>query len=252
MQKTLAVTAQCSTVMDVSKPLPLANLPLPDGGTLPIIVRINPRARRILMRLDPFSRTAIVTSPSKRRVSDAIAFAQGNGAWAQQKLDALPTRSPFADGECISLRGDPVVIRRIESRVRADVRDGFLTMGCHSDDLAGRVRQTLIGYARDDIKRSVSHYAGTLGVKPRSIVLKDTRARWGSCSAKGNLNFSWRLIFAPPFVLDYVVAHEVCHLKEMNHGPQFWAAVQALFGDHKDARDWLKQHGARLMAIGRA
>jgi predicted metal-dependent hydrolase len=232
--------------------MPSANLALPNGENLPLIVRINPRARRILMRLDPVSRTAIVTSPSKWGVSEAIAFAQGNGAWAQEKLSALPVRSQFSAGECIPLRGGIVVIRRVDSRTRPVLRDGVLTIGCHNDDLSDRVRRTLIGFAREDIKQSVGRHAAALGVKPRSIALKDTRARWGSCSAKGNLNFSWRLVFAPPFVLDYVAAHEVCHLKEMNHGPLFWSHVQTLFGDHKAARDWLRQNGARIQALGRA
>jgi predicted metal-dependent hydrolase len=94
-------------------------------------------------------------------------------------------------------------------------------------------------------------HAEKLGVKPSRITVRDTASRWGSCSSARTLSFSWRLILAPDFVLDYVVAHEVAHLREMNHSPRFWAHVKALVGDERPHRAWLRAEGAKLHAFGR-
>ena len=105
--------------------------------------------------------------------------------------------------------------------------------------------------ARREIGVRARAKAGQLGMPIKAIALRDTRTRWGSCSRKGGLTFSWRLILAPEFVLDYVVAHEVAHLKEMNHGPRFWALCESLTtADAKVARAWLRANGGALHAYG--
>lgn len=100
--------------------------------------------------------------------------------------------------------------------------------------------------ARKDIFYRVHHHAANLNIYPKRIIVRDQATRWGSCSSTGNLSFSWRLIFAPSYVLDYVAAHEVAHLREMNHGPRFWRVVRETMPDMQRARGWLKQHGAEL------
>ena len=104
--------------------------------------------------------------------------------------------------------------------------------------------------ARKMIAERVEVHAGRLKVDPRRITIRDTRTRWGSCSSKGHLNFSWRLILAPPEILDYVVAHEVAHLIEMNHSGAFWTLVEQSYGPHTRARTWLRQNGRQLHAVG--
>lgn len=104
--------------------------------------------------------------------------------------------------------------------------------------------------ARDDLVASVARHANTLGVRPTRLSVKEIRSRWGSCSVDGALSFSWRVVLAPPFVLDYLAAHEVAHLKEMNHSRRFWALVKRAIPNYDRGRTWLHQHGAGLHAVG--
>jgi hypothetical protein len=110
-----------------------------------------------------------------------------------------------------------------------------------------RVEDWLKKQAKSWLKRRVDYYAAELGIQPGKITVRDASSRWGSCSTSGNLSFSWRLIMAPSYVLDYVAAHEVAHLKEMNHGPRFWRLVERLLGDNgDDAQAWLRDYGSSL------
>ena len=103
--------------------------------------------------------------------------------------------------------------------------------------------------AKEYIPKRVAYYAGLLGVDYNTITIRDQKTRWGSCSSKGNLSFSWRLILAPPKVLDYVVVHELCHRLEMNHSPRFWALVESMIPDYKTHRKWLKENGEKLSIL---
>lgn len=100
--------------------------------------------------------------------------------------------------------------------------------------------------AKEYIPKRVAYYAGLLAIDYNTITIRDQKTRWGSCSSKGNLSFSWRLILAPPKVLDYVVVHELCHRMEMNHSPRFWALVESIMPDYKTHRKWLKENGEKL------
>ncbi len=113
-----------------------------------------------------------------------------------------------------------------------------------------RVGDHLKALARADLLAAVERHAAALGRRPARVVLRDTTSRWGSCSSRGTLSFSWRLVLAPPFVLDYLAAHEVAHLAEMNHGPVFWDHCRRLCPRSDEARAWLKANGAGLHAIG--
>jgi predicted metal-dependent hydrolase len=118
--------------------------------------------------------------------------------------------------------------------------------------VARRVTNWLRGEARRDLERAVTRHAEALRRKPTRIRVADPKSRWGSCSSKGVLTFSWRLVLAPPRVLDYLVAHEVAHLKEMNHGSKFWALVERLDPDYEVARAWLNNSGVALSSVGRS
>ena len=112
--------------------------------------------------------------------------------------------------------------------------------------LVGRVRLA----AERRLITSVGPHATALGVTPRAIRLKDTRSRWGSCAPDGTLAFSWRLVMAPDWVLDYVVAHEVAHLRELNHSARFWAHVDRLTPHRDAAVEWLRVEGPALLRVG--
>jgi predicted metal-dependent hydrolase len=115
-----------------------------------------------------------------------------------------------------------------------------------------RLKDWLLEQARADLDASVTRHSRMLGVKARSISLRDQTSRWGSCTAGGLLSFSWRLILAPSHVLDYVAAHEVAHLVEMNHGPRFWKHVSRCMPRLEEAKRWLRSHGADLHRYGAA
>jgi len=133
----------------------------------------------------------------------------------------------------------PVRIINGEIRVRGDPAH-----------LARRVRDHLVSTARAELAPRARRLAAQIGREIRRVSVRDTKSRWGSCSGRGNLSFSWRLILAPEAVLDYVVAHEVAHLAEMNHGPRFWRLVESLVPGSAGPRSWLKQHRDRLLAYG--
>jgi hypothetical protein len=126
----------------------------------------------------------------------------------------------------------------------------IIAVASEAPHVARRVKEFLQREARRDLSVAVKHYTEALGVPARRITVRDTKSRWGSCSASGSLNFSWRLILAPAFVLDYLAAHEVAHLKEMNHSHRFWRTVHKLCPRTEDAERWLKRHGSELHKFG--
>lgn len=218
-------------------------------------VHIDRRARRVSVRIDAMAREAVATAPAARHALDAISFATERVEWIAERLDALPPAISFRPGAYIPLRGVIHRLRQAESgrTVRIDrslgVTPVLLVPGTR-EAFSDRVRAFLRAAARIDLAERVAVHAETLKVKPRSIAIKDMRSRWGSCSSEGRLNFSWRLVCAPPFALDYVAAHEVAHMKEMNHSDRFWKQVERCYPDWRETRTWLHERGAYLHAIG--
>jgi predicted metal-dependent hydrolase len=158
----------------------------------------------------------------------------------------------FADGATVPVRGIAHTIAatgKLRGTVLVDSSQTLWTPGA-PEHMARRLTDWLKGEAQRDLAARVAVHARALGVKVSSIHLRSQSSRWGSCSANGRLNFNWRLILAPPFVLDYVAAHEVAHLVEMNHSVRFWATVKRALPDMERGRAWLKAHGAQLMAYG--
>jgi hypothetical protein len=193
-----------------------------------------------------------LTLPRGVPIGPALRFLEAQRGWVAARLQALPPPVPFAEGAMVPVLGvlhrvrretDPmaplVVIAGGEIRVKGDPAH-----------LARRLRDHLAAFARDDLARRARPLALTIGHKVARVSVRDTRSRWGSCSGTGNLSFSWRLVFAPDPVVDYVVAHEVAHLAEMNHGPRFWRLVESLVPDTRTPRLWLKQHRSRLFSYG--
>lgn len=223
------------------------------GQDVPVRVEINPRARRLILRLDERSREAVAVAPSRRDVPAALAFAEERADWIVARLDALPEETPFAPGASIPLRGEscrlaPVGTGRLP-KLRTEP-ELLLEVPGDASGFAGRVERYLKRAARSDLSDAVLRHCERLGVAARRITVKDTRSRWGSCTADGRLAFSWRLICAPPDVLDYVAAHECAHLLEMNHSATFWAHVERCRPDWQMQRAWLRRHGRALHAIG--
>ncbi len=217
---------------------------------IPLLVSRNPRARRISISLDGSGAVRLVL-PKRTALRHGLDFAEDRADWILDHLDALPARVPFVAGAILPLFGVDHVIRHDPAARRGVWRaDGVIRVSGQQGHLPRRVCDFLKVEARHEISRRALEKAEIIGRPVRRVSLRDTTSRWGSCSAEGNLSFTWRLILAPVAVLDYVVAHEVAHLKHMNHGARFWALVGRLTDDATRSRRWLRERGNHLLRYG--
>lgn len=219
-------------------------------------LRRHRQARRYTLQIHPVTRQAVLTMPPRGTVRDARDFAEHHSAWIAARLSRLPRVAPFTPGQILPLRGvaHRIVQRRGERGTvwseRRESGDYILCVAGEPEHLARRVRDFLKREARRDLTAAVAHHAGVLGVRPKRLTIRDQSSRWGSCSSDGALSFSWRLILAPPYVLDYLAAHEVAHLAEMNHSPRFWRLVTRLHANIERAKVWLDANSHDLHRYG--
>jgi predicted metal-dependent hydrolase len=221
-----------------------------------IRLRRHRRARRYTLRIHPTDREAILTMPPRGTLRDAREFAELHGGWIAARLGRLPKAAPFQPGTIVPLRGSPHrIVHRAGERgtVWAETRDSGEKIICVAGDVKftdRRVHDFLKREARRDLQKSAQDHAQALGVRVKRISIRDQSSRWGSCTSAGSLSFSWRLILAPPFVLDYLAAHEVAHLVEMNHSPRFWKVVGRVCSHVERAKSWLDTYGNDLHRYG--
>lgn len=219
-----------------------------DGRPVDVTVRLNPRARRLIVKVHPTTGEVSVIAPSQRALDRAIEFARGEAAWIARRLAEVPSPVVLAPGSRLPLYGREHVIRQGE-RGAAPVwieGDNVIRVSGRAEHAPRRMLDFLKREARRELEARTLEFAKRVGTSPRRISVRDTASRWGSCSVKRSISFSWRLVLAPPFVLNYVVAHEVAHLREMNHGPRFWKLVRELVDDVKRPQAWLRKHGVSL------
>jgi predicted metal-dependent hydrolase len=219
-------------------------------------LRRHRRARRYTLRIHPSDREAILTIPPRGTITDAKDFAQRHGGWIAARLGRLPKAAPFLPGTVVPLRGVPHrIVHRpgVRGTVWPETRDSgerILCVAGAPEHIERRVHDYMKREVRADLQDAVQSCAEALGVKVKRLSIRDQSSRWGSCTSAGSLSFSWRLVLAPPYVLDYLAAHEVAHLVEMNHSPRFWRVV-AKVCDHVDrAKSWLDTHGNDLHRYG--
>lgn len=227
------------------------------GEQVPLVVRHNPRAHRFIVRVDMTTGAVHVTTPNKRNVKGAIAFAHAHAEWIAEQRKHVDPAEPFCHGATLPIRGVPHVIRHLASARGAVHQCASETGGNRELRIAGeaaflprRVKDWLRREGKSDLNGSVLRHATRLGVRPARITVRDQSSRWGSCSSTRALSFSWRLILAPPEVLDYVCAHEVAHLVHMNHEPAFWRVVANLEPEYRAAMRWLESKGPALHKYG--
>ncbi len=221
------------------------------GMTVPVRYVIRPRARRVSLRIDTAKREAVAILPRARDRKQADKLIHDKAGWLEGHLGRMPPPMPFTPGGVVLLRGNEIALVREIGRGVARENDGALIVPCpKAASFSGRTRRGLIALARKELTRQAQCHANALDVEFSALSVRDTNSRWGSCSAAGRLNFSWRLICVPFSVLDYVCAHEVAHLIEHNHGPRFWALVETRITDITTPRRWLRKNSARLFAVG--
>lgn len=224
-----------------------------EGEAVPVRMRRNTRARRMSLRADAVKREIRVTLPSYTPSAEAMDFIEQKREWIAARLQSMPAAVPLQPGAEIALEGHVHTIRWQADWPRGVIQyDGELRLGGPQDMIAPRILRWLKARARETFTAEIAHYCKIAGVAPLKLKLGDPRSRWGSCSTRGTIALSWRLIMAPPHVRRSVIAHEVAHIRHMNHSPAFYAWMAEIFeGDVKSADQWLKQHGSALHLVGR-
>jgi len=221
------------------------------GGPARVEWRRSDRARRVSLRIDPRGGSVVVTLPQRAARTAGMALLITNAEWVAERLAALPRAILFGDGIEVPLYGVLHTIRHMPgARGVAWVQGREIRVAGDPIFLPRRVADFMRAEARRSIIGLVAQKAELAKVRPARITLKDTSSRWGSCAANRNLAFSWRLVMAPHYVQDYVTAHEVAHLRHMNHGPQFWALVGQLTPHMDEAVTWLRDEGMKLLRVG--
>jgi predicted metal-dependent hydrolase len=221
-----------------------------------VTIRRHPRARRYTLRVRERDRAVVLTMPPRGSLRQARDFAERNAGWIASRVKRIPGRVPFAEGAEIPLRGVPHrIVHRPRARGTAWTETGedgtaLLCIAGRREHLARRARDFFKREAKRDLAEATRRHAAALGVEIQKIGVRDTLSRWGSCSADGALSYSWRLVLAPPFVLNYLAAHEVAHRRELNHSARFWRVVDQLTPQRRQAEAWLKSQGNSLHRYG--
>nr|WP_262922493.1 SprT family zinc-dependent metalloprotease [Brevundimonas diminuta] len=216
---------------------------------------VNPRARRLSIRIDARAGEAVAVAPSERRLGEVVAFARTKAGWIAERLAARVETLAFEPGAVVTWLGRPV---RLEASGGAgaarliETDEGpVLRSGGQGEAFSRRIENWFRRAARDFLTERTQVHLKSLGQGPVKVSIVDTRSRWGSCSPHNrSIRYSWRVIMAPPAVADYLAAHEVAHLVHADHSPAYWAVVARLIGDHHPHRRWLRDHGAALHAVG--
>lgn len=222
-------------------------LTVPGACGIEVRLRRSARSRRLSLRVGRSDGRVTLTMPPRTPLAVARAFVSAQADWIERHVSAVPAQRRVHVGGTVPLMGREADI--VPGRGRSARLVGGTVSVADDARASARVRALLTTLARSHLAAAVDHHSEMLGRVPTKLTLRDTRSRWGSCSSRGELMFSWRLIMAPPEVLDYVVAHEVAHLAHMDHSARFWAQVGVLLPDYAERRDWLRQHGAGLHAV---
>lgn len=223
----------------------MGQITLPGNPPIDVTLRRSARARRLSLRLSQLDGRVTLTLPQRLPEREAMGFLRDKEAWLRSHLDAREEDVRIVPGAVLPIEGVPREIHAGGGRRIALEPDRVAVPG-GADQMPVRLRAWLRTLARERLAAASDRHAAELGRPYTRITLRDTRSRWGSCTAEGALMYSWRLILAPPDVLDYVAAHEVAHLAEMNHSRAFWAVVERLYGDWQAPRRWLREEGAGL------
>ena len=220
---------------------------LPGPPPVEVHLKRSARARRFSLRVSRLDGKVTLSMPLRAREGEALAFLKGHEDWLRQTLQAMPDSAVRAVGlgSVIPVEGREMLLAPGTGRAVRVEGERLLVPGAPAA-AGARVAAWLKVLARDRLALASTHYAGLVGRSYSQLALRDTRSRWGSCSPDGRLMYSWRLIMAPPSVLDYVAAHEVAHLVEMNHSPAYWAVVSRICPDWRHERAWVHSNGQSL------
>jgi predicted metal-dependent hydrolase len=234
-------------------PKPLEPTTLVIGGeVLEVVFRRHAQARRLVLRLNPSGTGLIVTVPNGVSRGRALDFTERSRGWIEERIRSRGGLIRLANGHIISLRGVSHEIRHVDSRrgvVSLDPACGLILVPGDPAHVTRRLLDFLKSEAREDLIQASRRYATLMDVSFRRITIRDQRSRWGSCSSAGELSYSWRLILTPDYVLDYVAAHEVAHLRHLDHSARFWRLVLTHCPNAGKAKNWLREHGQEVHRV---
>lgn len=218
-----------------------------DGQKVSLHFKRNVRARRMVLRFDGRTGGLVMTLPRRTGLAEALRFVDKSAGWILRHMGKQVPRKVIADGATLLFRGEMHLLKLTGGRRGlVGLSEGVITVPGDPAHAERRVKDFIKKRALADLTEASLRYALAMNARYRTITLRDQKSRWGSCSASGGLSYSWRLILAPGFVLDYVAAHEVAHLCEMNHGSRFWRLVLTHCPHAKQAKAWMKQHARAL------
>jgi predicted metal-dependent hydrolase len=243
------------TILSSSLSNPSGGDPLVDieGEQVPVRIKRSERARRISMRADPVKREIKVTMPTYAPTAAALEFVKRKRQWIASRLNDVPASQAIEPGAHIAVAGEEHRVCWQANWPRKIVQvDGELRLGGPQSMVAARIIRWLKEEARRVYTHEIAHYCQAADETVPQLSLGDPRSRWGSCSSRGTISLSWRLIMAPASVRRAVIAHEVAHIRHMDHSKDFYAWLDHLYeGDRKAADRWLKMHGTGLQRVGR-
>lgn len=221
------------------------------GRTIPLRLRRNTRALRMILRIDNKLEGAIITLPIWTSEREALLMVQERSDWILTKLNTIPPKIAFESGVKIPLLGKYYNIFHDPNQREVVIKSSNeIRLGGRQEHVSRRLGDWLRKEAKIIIQSKAIEMAEKYNWKIGRISVRDTKSRWGSCASNGNLSFCWRLILAPEWVLNYVIAHEVSHLRHMNHGPEFWQTVANFNVRIDDARVWLRKNADQLQRYG--
>jgi predicted metal-dependent hydrolase len=222
------------------------------GQMRSVLLRRTAKTQRYTLRLKPSTRELVVTMPPRGTKSAVVSFLTRHEGWLETRLNRLPDQVEFTNGAIIPFQGDMVHIsHNAQSRGTVWIEPpNRLAVAGKIEHISRRVTDFLKKQAKQELNLATHKYATQLNVSITRITIKDTTSRWGSCSSTGAIAYSWRIIMAPPYVLDYLAAHEVAHRREMNHSARFWTLLRDMCSETDRAEIWLKTHGRTLHNYG--
>lgn len=219
-----------------------------------VVLKKSKRARRLALRLDPVERVFHLVVPSYTSMRTVQRFAEEHEGWMTSRLMALPPRVVFEHGAVVPVFGSRrricITVDESFKRTQIELMHNQLRVKTNKDDPQGRIVRFLKGVAKDELLQLSKDKAKHIHKRVRGVSVRDTKSRWGSCSPDGHLSFSWRLIFAPPEAFDYVVAHEVAHLRHLDHSKAFWGVCRGLSDNFIEGQYWMREHRHELMRYG--
>lgn len=205
------------------------------------------RAKRLTLRIDSKEHLPVLTIPSRCSAQRAIDFVEAHRGWIDSCMKKIPVSKKFEDGEEISLFGEKLIIKHApELRRGVYAENGILFVSGDKEFLHRRVKDYIKKQAKTVFYKQSKVLADKLGCTLNDVTIKDTKSRWGSCSSINNINYSWRIALAPKVVFEYLIAHEVSHLKHQDHSANFWKCVEKLYPDAEEGKNWLKKHSKEL------